>query len=144
MKALRGILALGLVSALASVGLGLLPTAMAAHGNAPPPKAVDLIWANGQLWDSVLLGALHGNVPPQTLDALYMVAGQNPVSAAAPGDSDYNGGRWLPTVLAWVGAGAPPLFTDGEQVEASMAAGDLVVVGTGSPFLCPLTNPNNS
>jgi hypothetical protein len=131
--------------AMAIVGTmpGLLTTVSAVDDGTPPARPVDLVWANGQLWDSVVLGTLHGNVPMQTLDEFYMIPGQNPVAESAPGDADYSAGRWLPVMLQWVGSGSAPLFTDGEQVEAAMTAGDLVVVAMGTPFLCPLTNPNN-
>lgn len=130
------------------LGAGLVPgfvsTASAVHGGTPPAHMVDLIWANDRLWNTVVLGELHGNVPAHTLDAFYVIPGQNPVAESSPGDSDYNGGRWLPTVLAWVGPGTQPLFTDGEAVKAAIDGGSLVVMGTGNPFLCPLTNPNDT
>lgn len=139
-----GIAAVAALAVVLGVGMvpGFLQTASATHGGAPPAHVSNLIWANDELWNTVVLGALHGNAPAHTLDAFYMIPGQNPVSEAAPGDADYNGGRWLPTMLSWVGPGAQPLFTDGEDVKSAIAGGSLVVVGTGNPFLCPLTNPN--
>lgn len=138
--------AIGLMAAMVALGMGFVPgllgTAAATRGGAPPAHAVNLIWANDELWNTVVVGPLHGKVPVHTLDVFYMIPGQNPVSEAAPGDADYNGGRWLPTMVAWVGAGAQPLFTDGEDVKAALMSGDLVVVGMGAPFLCPLTNRN--
>lgn len=142
MKTVRTMtMAAGMVALLA-VTLGVAMPAAAVHGGAPPAKMVDLIWHDGELWNTVVLGGLHGNVPEHTLDAFYMVPGQNPVAGAGPGDSDYNGGRWLPTALVWTVA--PYLLTDGDDVEAAIDSGDLVVDGTGDPFLCPLTNPNDS
>lgn len=144
MRLKRSVMAIGLAIGLMSVVPGLMLTAAASNGGAPPAKPVDLVWANDELWDSTVLGPLHGSPKPHTLDAFFLVPGQNPVSDAAPGDKEYNGGRWLPTMLSWVGAGAQPLFTDGEDVQAAIDTGDFVVLGTGTPFLCPLTNPNNS
>lgn len=125
-------------------GVGIPGSALAVHSGTPPSHEVDLVWHNDELWNSVVLGDLHGKVPPQTLDPFYMVPGQNPVAGAGPRDADYNGGRWLPTMVQWVGVGAQPLFTDGDDVETAIENGDLVIVGMGSPFLCPLTNPNDS
>ena len=121
---------------------GLVLPAAAVNGGAPPARLVDLVYHDDELWNSVVLGAIHGNPPAHTLDAFYMIAGQNPVAGAGPGDRDYNGGRWLPTMVMWAGAGPQPLFTDGDAVEQALDVGDLVITGTGNPFLCPLTNRN--
>ena len=107
----------------------------------PPPKPVDLIWHNGQLWNTVVLGELRGPVPEQTLDAFYMVDSQdNPVAGAGPGDVDYNGGRWLPIPVSCVDE--CPVFEDGDAVEAAIADGIVTVGEPGIPFLCPLVNRN--
>ncbi len=107
----------------------------------PPAKPVDLIWHNDQLWNTVVLGPLHGPTPMQTLDAFYMVDGQDhPVAGAGPGDRDYNGGRWLPIPVSC--DGGCPLFSDGDEVEAAIAAGIAEAGEPGTPFLCPLTNRN--
>lgn len=123
------------------LGLALLPglTSSAVAVDSGTPPGMTVIWHDGELWNSVVLGDLHGNPPAHTLDALYIVPGQNLVAGAGPGDSDFNGGRWIPTMVAWVGGGPQPLFTDGDAVEAAIGAGDLMVTGTGTPFLCPLT-----
>ena len=143
-KLRKPIFGFGIVILAAMVLIAFTPTASAANGGAPPVKPVDLAWHDDVLWDSVVLGPLHGNPAAHTLDDFYVGLGQNPVAGAGPGDSDYNGGRWIPTVLSWVGAGAQPTFTDGDDIEAALASGDLIVIATGAPFLCPLTNPNNS
>lgn len=140
----RPIIALGIAVLLMAISAGSAASALAVHGGAPPARPVDLIYHDGELWDSVVLGDLHGNPRPHTLDAFYVGLAQNPVAGAGPGDRDYNGGRWLPTMVSWVGMGPAPLFTDGDDIEAALDAGELVVTGTGTPFLCPLTNRNNS
>jgi len=61
---------------------------------------------------------------------------------AGPGDRDYNGGRWLPTMVSCTDGPCGP-FTDGDDVEAALENGTLQVDDTGTPFLCPLTNPND-
>lgn len=144
MRRVMGIAAVALVVLAVALLPGLTLTASAVHGGAPPAHQVDLVWHDGQLWNSVVLGELHGRAPAHTLDAFFMGLGENPVAGSGPGDTDYNGGRWLPTMVKWVGAGSQPVFTDGDEVEAAIAVGDLVVMGTGAPFLCPLTNPNDA
>jgi len=106
----------------------------------PPAKPIDEIWHNDQLWNTVVLGPLNGPVPDHTLDAFYLIDGQNPVAGAGPGDSDFNGGRWLPLPVSC--DGGCPLFTDGDDVEAAIVAGIAEVGEPGTPFLCPLTNRN--
>jgi len=119
--------------------LSALGSAAAVDDGAPPGRPVDLVWHNGELWNSVVLGHLHANPPPQTLDPFYTFPGvQNPVAGAGPGDSDYNGGRWQP--YACTGGGS---YTDGDQVEAAIAAGTITCTPAGDPFLCPLTDRND-
>ena len=70
------------------------------------------------------------------------VEGQMAVAEAAPGNPDYNGGRWISYTATWV-AGEPALLTSYAEVMAAVAAGDLVV-SLGAPgdgpdyFQCPL------
>jgi hypothetical protein len=120
------------------------PFALAVHDGAPPGKPVNLAWHDDQLWNSVVLGPLHGPTPPHTLDAFYTFPDQAPVAGAGPGDPDYNGGRWIPFSCT----AAPGTLTDGDQVEAAILAGDIVCTPNaggpfmGANFLCPLTNRN--
>ena len=119
-----------------------IPDSAAVHSGAPPGKPIDLVWHNDQLWNSVVIGTLHGNPNPATLDVFYVFSDQNPVAGAGPGDRDYNGGRWLPTMVSCTSDPCGP-FTDGDDVEAALENGTLQVDGTGTPFLCPLINPND-
>ena len=129
-----------ITSVLALSLLVTIPDSAAVHDGAPPGKPINLAWHNDQLWNSVVIGTLHGNLDPATLDAFYMISGQQPVAGAGPGDNDYNGGRWLPIPISCTGG--CPLFTDGEDVEAALIAGTAMAGSPGTPFLCPLTNPN--
>jgi len=130
-----------ITSVLALSLLVTIPDSATVHDGAPPARPIDLVWHNDQLWNSVVIGTLHGNPNPATLDAFYMISGQQPVAGAGPGDNDYNGGRWLPTMVSCASGPCGP-FADGEDVEAALGDGTLQVDGTGTPFLCPLTNPN--
>jgi len=120
-----------------------VPYASAVNNGAPPGRPTNLAWHDGELWNSVVLGPLHGNAPAHTLDAFYTFGTQEPVAGAGPGDSDYNGGRWQP--FSCTGGGD---FEDGDEVEAAIAAVDIVCTPNmggpfgGANFLCPLTNRN--
>lgn len=141
----RPILALGLAGLLLGILVGLTIPASAVHGGAPPGRPTNLAWHDGQMWNSVVLGPLHGRAPAHTLDAFYVFPGvQAPVAGAGPGDSDYNGGRWIPFVCTGGGA-----YTDGDQVEADILSAAITCTPNmggpfaGQNFLCPLTNRNN-
>jgi hypothetical protein len=74
---------------------------------------------------------------PQPLEDQLLVAD------AAPGDTDYNGGRWEVFTAQWQ-IEDPYELTSTEAVEAAVTAGDLVTTEgsfTGGPpdyFSCPL------
>jgi hypothetical protein len=84
-----------------------------------------------------------------SFDALFAVTngvdGQHAVGEAAPGEPDFNGGRWETYTATWVG-GTPTLLTSDDAVRAHEAAGHLTVTegspgGAGAPpdyFECPL------
>ncbi|MDX1657397.1 MAG: hypothetical protein R3343_01125 [Nitriliruptorales bacterium] len=82
-----------------------------------------------------------------SFDDIYVIQGghadQLPVAEAAPGERDFNGGRWAVQVLEWNGSGDAPLLTDDEAVDAALASGDLTVVHTNARyFLCPVAPLN--
>ena len=56
----------------------------------------------------------HTGAPAHSFDTIYAIDGQPNVATAAPGDTDYNGGRWM--VL-------PVTFDDGDY-ELALAAVD--------------------
>lgn len=122
--ALVGLLALGILAA----------PAMAAD----TPIVPDAIWAEGELYGTVLLGSLPYRGNDKSFDRLYMVPGQRAVAEAAPGDPQYNGGRWLPVPVIW--NVTPYQLTSEDQVLGAAAAGDVTLGApmTGAAFLCPL------
>lgn len=64
------------------------------------------------------------------------VAGQMPVTAAAPGDS-YHGGRWAVHVVTW--NTAPYLLTSDETVLVAAAVGDVTITRMpAADFVCPV------
>ncbi|MFQ5839072.1 MAG: hypothetical protein ACE5HJ_09890, partial [Thermoplasmata archaeon] len=78
------------------------------------------IWNDGQLWGTVLTPALlPGKAPASSFDTLYNFAGsglsgQRAVSDAAPGDRDYNGGRWMVFAVTFTAEGKAVHDPDGD------------------------------
>ena len=132
------------VVALLAIGLIAAPASAARGGVKGSPIIGDLIWADGELYGTILQNGLKFNGNESSYDKLFMVPGQNPVAEAAPGNSDYNGGRWLPTPVEWAGDATPYELNSYEDVHAAAAAGDLIIgeSDTGAAFLCPLI-PNH-
>ena len=127
---MRRLLALSVV-----VGLFLVPAAAAsAHPGGPgspvgPPGGV--FYANGVAYESAVTPA---HVPDRgPFDAFYVFPDCPtcfPVSDAAIGDTDYNGGRWA-VVQAF---GITSQLTNADDVVAQAAG----LVDTGHRFVCPL------
>ncbi len=130
------------LAALAAAALVAAPAAAAPGGEPGSPIVPDFIYADGELYGTILQGPLHYNGNPRSFDKLFLVPGQAPVSEAAPGNRDYNGGRWLPTPVTWNVAAYP--ITSYSQLHAAAMNGD-VTIGTPiteAAFLCPLI-PNH-
>lgn len=105
---------------------------------AESPIVPDAIYADGQLFGTVLQGSLPYNGHDASYDLLFEVPGQQAVSEAGPGNPDYNGGRWLPVSVTW--NSDPYLLTSYDEVQAAAAAGDITLgePDRDSAFLCPL------
>ena len=130
------------IAALLTVGLIAAPASAARGGEKGSPIVVDAIRADGDVYATIPQNALPYNGNNASYDQLFLVPGQEPVAEAAPGNSDYNGGRWLPTPVEWVSA--PYLLTSSAAVHAAAMAGDIIVSDpvTEAAFLCPLI-PNH-
>jgi hypothetical protein len=86
--------------------------------------------------------------PAHAWDVIYEFSGAQPnVADAAPGDRDYNGGRWQVHALAFP-SGYPGAVADGDlngngvldstaEVDAALAAGSAVDTGVVKQFECP-------
>jgi hypothetical protein len=76
--------------------------------------------------------------PLSSFDTLYAVEGQMlAVASAAPGDSDFNGGRWMRFPVTWNVSPYP--LTSEEQVLAAAAAGDVTIAAQPDKvFECPV------
>lgn len=78
--------------------------------------------------------------PASSYDRIYVLGGGLVnVAEAAPGDRDFNGGRWMVLPVTWAPGVTPVQLTSAEAVEAYALAGMLTVAG--SPvrlFECPV------
>lgn len=117
----------------------------------------NVIWANGLIYDTVLTTNSFKMPPAHSVDMLYNfgmsgLEGQRPVSDAAPGDRNYNGGRWAVTVVIFTEAGLAAHDPDGdgivnfeltsaEMVLHHVGLGHLELVPTEIFFSCPLAGP---
>jgi len=112
------------------------------------------VWSHGELYDVIATDTAFASPPPQSLDTIYNFAasgltGQRSVSDAAPGDKQYNGGRWTVQLVVFTDEGLMVHDPDGdgvanfeltseEQVLTHAALGHLVIVDPGVYFECPL------
>ena len=130
--ALVGVAALALAIAALSVAV---PSAGADQPQGPVGSVAFIsVYADDTLYGSVVA---PNSLPAKgDFDELYVFPDTGPdngfiiVSDAAPGDQDYNGGRWHVNVVM----GAEEQFTNVEDVLAS----GLTIVSTEMYFSCPL------
>lgn len=122
---------------------------------APASKAHDAIWADGQIWDTVLTPAtFKAPKNPNSVDLLFVfdesgLMGQRPIGEAAPYEDDYNGGRWWVCLVVFTEVGLAvhdadddgwvdfELMSDDEGM-AHYDLGHLTVIPTDTYFVCPL------
>jgi len=106
------------------------------------PSFNPAIYADGRVFATKGLADLpppngHNN---QSFDKLFSfvngAAGQLPVAEAAPGNPEYNGGRWNLQLVTWISD--PEVVTSYDEIQMHLAAQDLVIVSGNSYFECPL------
>lgn len=141
-----------MIWALAAAVLTLGSIVGQAHAQAT--RVADVIWAGGSIYSTILTPAGFVAPPEHSTDTLYDfgmsgLMGQRPVSDSAPGDRDYNGGRWSVTVAAFTTAGMAVLdsdnngmideeLTSAEDVADAVADGFVTLTETAIYFECPL------
>ena len=135
----------------------LVATAVeAASDKAKPALRVDdVIWANGEIYSTVLTQNSFKMPPAHSVDILFNFAdsglsGQRPVSDAAPGDQHYNGGRWSVYLVKFTPSGIAAHDPDGDGVvnfelksaemvhHHAMVLGHLEITPADVYFSCPL------
>jgi hypothetical protein len=106
---------------------------------ADSPNFGPAIYADDELFGTkgtADLPAPNGN-NDQSFDKLFHIDGQDEaVAEAAPGNPDYNGGRWDAYMVTW--NVTPVLVTSYEQLMALEAAGDVTITSENNYFQCPL------
>jgi hypothetical protein len=71
-------------------------------------------------------------------DTIYVLGGELAnVSDAAPGDLEYNGGRWEVRPIMWVSI-SPMQFKNAEDIHAAAQAGQIEIGDVVKRFECPL------
>jgi hypothetical protein len=134
----------------------LMSAAVSAQGAPGQPNFMPALYGDGELWGTKFTALLP---PPnahngQSFDALYVIRnhpdGQLPVSEAAPGNPNYNGGRWDVHQVFWTEQGFidhmgnVPVLMSYEDILLHESLGHLYIMeGTfeGGPpqyFQCPM------
>jgi hypothetical protein len=127
---------------------------------APAMRVSEALWANDKLFDTVLTDTSFNLPPMHSTDVLYNfgisgLQGQRAVSASAPGDRDYNGGRWSVKVVVFTEAGKAAHDPDGDKIAnfeltsadavlAHQALGHFDIIDTSIYFECPLLPRKNT
>jgi len=112
------------------------------------------IWAHGHLYGTVATVTAFKSPPEQSTDVIFSFAGSNltgqrSVSEAAPGDADYNGGRWNVMSVSYTDAGLAFFdadhdgsvdfeMTNAEEVLEAAEMGLITITKANVYFVCPL------
>jgi hypothetical protein len=121
----------------AATALVLLTVALgsgAAIAQVGPPGGT--IYAHDVAYQTV---ATPKDLPPHgKFDAIYVLGGElAAVSESAPGDPDYNGGRWEVRVVTFLTI-SPTQFTNVEDLREAEAQGQVSFSEVVRRFVCPL------
>lgn len=123
-------------SALVAGGLtmGVAATGSAA---AQKPNFEAGFYGDGERWGTKGLGELPEPDNKDSLDQLFFIPGQAPLSEAAPGNPNYNGGRWWAHTVEGVPESAKPVMS---YKDLSNLSGLTIEEGGHDPifFECPL------
>lgn len=117
------------VGAVTTLGLTAVVTAQIG-----PPGGT--IYAHDETYRTV---ATPSELPSHgRFDTLYVLGeGLAPVSEAAPGDRDYNGGRWEVRPVTFLSV-APMQYTNAEDIVAAADRGEIEIGDVAARFVCPL------
>lgn len=129
----------------------LLGLAVATAGTASAGVTGPAFYVDGALYRTVGTPTdLSGTgAPAHSFDTIYDFGGaQTNVATAAPGDTDYSGGRWMVHALAFPGGYAAAVAvgdTDGDgvldsdaELALALGAGAAVDAGVVKSFVCPV------
>jgi hypothetical protein len=137
----------GIALTIAGLGVSSLLAARAT-------KVADAIWADGRLFSTVLTDTSFKSPPAHSTDVIFNFAesgltGQRSVAEAAPGNPNYNGGRWHVYGVTFTELGRMIHDPDGdnavnfelmdaETVLMHAELGHFTIADTGIFFECPL------
>jgi hypothetical protein len=78
--------------------------------------------------------------PASSYDRIYALgAGLVNVAEAKPGDTDFNGGRWMVLPVTWAAGVTPVQLTSAEEIEAYAVGGMLTIASSPVKlFECPV------
>jgi hypothetical protein len=138
-----------LILMLLSAALLLLPSAAAAAGNGAGGVTGPAFYVDGTLYRTVGTPTdLSGTgAPARSFDTIYAIEGQPNVATAAPGDRDYNGGRWMVHALTFSDYKAAVTAVDTNasgdldsyaEIAAALAGGHASDAGVVRQFECPV------
>ena len=132
-------------------------TATSALANPGKPNFMPSLYGDGEVWGTKGTTALPApnDHNLHSFDVLYVITnsnnpvGQLPVAEAAPGNPEYNGGRWFTHAVEWTAAGfmdhgIVPVLTSEADIEDHEELGHLVITSGSFPngppvyFQCPL------
>jgi len=129
-------------------------TATTSADAAGPLRASAAIWSHGELYGTVGTPAVFTHPPEGTTDTLYNfgmsgLEGQRAISVSAPGDQDFNGGRWSVVLVTYTDQGMMELdqdhngvvdieITSEEDVQNYAQWGYLILTVTDIYFECPM------
>ncbi len=127
-----------LLLSVAAAALVAVTSAGAALAGGPPLPNAFIV--DGVMYRTVVTPTdLSGTgAPDSSYDTIYALgSGLTNVAEAAPGDRDYNGGRWMVRPVTW--NVAPYQFWSAEEVLAAELAGDLTIADDPvAQFVCPV------
>jgi hypothetical protein len=139
------------------LGIMLASTTLSVFANPGQPNFMPALYGDGEVWGTKGTTTLPAPTEQnrQSFDALYVITnsnnpqGQLPVSEAAPGNPDYNGGRWFTHTVDWTAEGfmahgTVPILTSYDDIMYHLNLGHLVITQGSFPggppryFQCPL------
>jgi hypothetical protein len=127
----------------------LVPATAVAAANGSGGVTGPAIYVDGELYRTVgtPTDLAATGAPDESFDTLYTIDGHPSVATAAPGDTDFNGGRWMVHALAFDDYAAAVAHADGNasgdldsdaEVQAAIAAGLAEDTGVVRRFECPV------
>lgn len=132
----------------------VLASVTVSHAKNGAMRVSGAIWANGDIYDTILTPATFISPPEHATDMIYSfmmsgLEGQRSVAESAPGDPDYNGGRWDVQMVVFTPQGMAAHDPDGdgmvnfeltsaEQVLEHEGLGHIIINEANFYFECPL------